>query len=79
MLSREPKVVERWASRRLKGLTEKILRALKNLLKGQVSGQGQIKGQNVVFSRLGTWARRIQLILAKNRPKYSPMYGEGTT
>ena len=48
-------------------------------LKYHVSGQGQLKGQNLVFPRLATWGRRIQLILAKTRQKYSQMIGEGTT
>ena len=39
----------------------------------------RVKSQNVVFSRLGTRGRRIQLILAQTRPKYSQRCGEGTT
>ena len=49
VLSREPKVVERWAMRRLKGLTETILKYASYLWKGYVSGQCQVKLQNAVF------------------------------
>ena len=58
--SRELKVVKRWARRRWKGLTgRRFYSTLKNLLNGHVSGQGQVKGQNVVLPRLGTWRRRL--------------------
>ena len=60
LLSHEQKVVERWEGRRWKGLTGTVLKHfLKKSLNGHVSGQSQVKGQNVVFPRLRIWGRRF--------------------
>ena len=41
-------------------------------------GQDRVKCQNAVFSRLGDWGRRNQLILTPTRPKYSQRCDEDT-
>ena len=48
-------------------------------LKGDTSGQGQVKGQNALLLRdPHPSGRHVQLILAQTRQKYFQMYGEGT-
>ena len=51
---------------------------LKIVLKGHVSGQGQVKRQIAVFSWFGIWGRHIKVILAQTWTKYSQSYDEGT-
>ena len=64
--------------RRLKGLTETSKSHLKLFLQDYESHQRQVKCQNAVFPRVGTWRRRIPLTIVQTRPKHSQRYCEDT-
>ena len=44
---------------------------------GHVTGQGQVKGQNRVYSLYGSWRPHITQLLVQTPPKYFQMLGEG--